>query len=149
MLKDIFKRNFVAIARSKKISSGTALSKLAAENKKQIEKTYCNSLLKEDSNPINLSLDKLEAISSALNVPAYQMLNPSFNYDTTIQAEFDLAALANSIKLARLIAKKEGIDNVDFECSLASFLFFADEHDMPEAERYTEVFRLTRKFTKL
>lgn len=147
-LKEVFKRNFLSVARAQGVTSGTALSKLAAEHKKQIEKTYCNSMLKENDEPINLSLDKLEAISAALKVPAYDMLNPSFNYGAKSQTKFDLPMLAESLKLVRHIAESEGIENFDFESSLASYIYFAKQNDVPEAERYAEVARITREFMK-
>ncbi len=147
-LREVFKRNFLTVARAQGLTSGTALSRLAALHNKQIEKTYCNSMLKESDEPINLSLDKIEAVSAALKVNAHDMLNPDFNYGAKIQTRFDLAVLSDSLRLVRHIAESEGIENFDFESALASYIYFAKQNDIPEAERYAEVARITREFVK-
>lgn len=146
--KEIFKRNFISVARAKGFNSGTALSKLAAMAGKGIEKTYCNSLLRESDEPINLSLDKAEAASLALNVPIYDMLNPGFNYGTKSPTNFDLDILSESIRLVKNIAEREGIESIEFESTLASYIYFAKQNDISEAERYSEVARITRAFVK-
>lgn len=147
--KEVFKRNFLSVARAQGVTSGTALSKIAAGlSDKGIEKTYCNSLLKESDEPINLSLDKAEAVSLALKVPIYDMLNPAFNYGAKKNTKFDLAMLAESIRMVRHISEREGISNADFESALASYLYFAKENDVPEVERYAEMARIIRDFMK-
>ncbi len=147
--KEVFKRNFLSVARAQGVTSGTALSKIAAGlSEKGIEKTYCNSLLKESDDPINLSLDKAEAVSLALKVPIYDMLNPAFNYGVKSNTKFDLDVLSDSLRLVRHIAEREGIENVEFESTLASYIYFAKQNDISEAERYAEVARITREFIK-
>ncbi len=147
--KEVFKRNFLSVARTQGVTSGTALSKIASGlSDKGIEKTYCNSLLKESDEPINLSLDKAEAVSLALKVPIYDMLNPSFNYGVRSHTKFDLEVLSDSLRLVRNIAEREGIENIEFESTLASYIYFAKQNDIPEAERYAEVSRITREYMK-
>ncbi len=147
--KEVFKRNFLKAARANGISSGTALSKLAASvSDKGIEKTYCNSLLKESDEPLNLSLDKAEAVCLALNVPIHEILNPCYTHGSKKATQFDVAILAESLRMVRAIADREGIESADFESRLASYIYFAKSNDVSEGERYIEVSRITREFLK-
>lgn len=144
--KEIFKRNVIAVAKHKNISGGSTLSRLAEQfSNVGIEKTTCNSLLKETEEPKNLSLDKAEAVSLALGIPFYDMVNPYFSVAGSSKP-FDMEVLKESMLTAKTISEREKVDNANFECELATYLYHAKVNAVAEPERYYQITKITRQY---
>lgn len=148
--KEIFKANVLRLSKKVGVVGGASLARLTKkEGSPGIEKTYGNSLLNERDGPINLTLDKAEIIAEALGATLSSLLVPlSDSFITLPLNEQSKDELAEAITIVKRIAKDQSIENANFEAKLVSYLFFAKVTGIAETDRYAEIVRITRDFSK-
>jgi hypothetical protein len=149
--KSVFKKNIMIVTSNMGIRSGTFLSKLISEssiNGVTLEKTYCNSLLNHTLPPVNLSLDKADALCSALGIPLHRLVNPRFEHTGVTEEDFVISTklLSECIQIAKSVADENGLDH-NFMGILASNLYLLKLRNAEDKLIYSIIVQLVKEYT--
>lgn len=127
----------------------SSLAKLVESLGFKITRSYMSKLIDPKREPLNLSVDKLEAIAGALRISAQELMLPiSIGEDGSVKSpasELNVKVLTDAIRQVKLTAREVGIDNVDFESQAIPIVYMALATENTE-KLNTELIKLARKY---
>ncbi|KJZ03262.1 hypothetical protein TW73_08920 [Pseudoalteromonas piscicida] len=111
-----------------------------------ITRSYMSKLTDPKSEPLNISVDKLEAIAKAFKVDPSDLLQPSLvSEDRSKKSVFNMPILIDAIYQVKSTAKEVGIDSIEFEANAIPLVYNALLNENTDSLNL-ELIKLARRY---
>lgn len=126
-IRKLLSLNVISLMKAKGIANAKTLSELTQTETGGLDRSYTASLVREDSDGVNVTLNKLHDLAAGLEVSPWQLLHPlGFNDEgacLSVSSDIDLPTLTKAIIYANTVCKETDIDDEEFKAKATALAY--------------------------